>query len=62
MQDKARRPLREARVNITTEPGRPGSYLCVAYLRPHFQLEQLVGMLALETKPFEIELTTAASR
>ncbi len=38
---KAQYPLREARVQVREHPDKPGSYLCVAHLWPHFQLEEL---------------------
>ncbi|HET9888426.1 MAG TPA: type VI secretion system contractile sheath large subunit [bacterium] len=38
---KARRPLREARIDVTDDKSKPGSYRAIAYLRPHFQLEEL---------------------
>ena len=38
---KAKYPLSEARIDINEVDGRPGAYLCVAFLRPHFQLEDL---------------------
>ncbi len=38
---KAKRPLREARVDVTEIPGKPGAYRAVAFLRPHFQLDEL---------------------
>ncbi len=38
---KAKYPLREARVDVTDIPGKPGCYNAVAFLRPHFQLEEL---------------------
>ncbi|MCB9761315.1 MAG: type VI secretion system contractile sheath large subunit [Alphaproteobacteria bacterium] len=38
---KARFPLREARVDVTEVPGRPGSYRAVVFLKPHFQLNEL---------------------
>lgn len=38
---KARYPLREARVDVTEVPGKPGVYNAVVFLRPHFQLEEL---------------------
>jgi type VI secretion system protein ImpC len=44
---KAKRPLREARVEVEEIPGRPGSYRAVAYLRPHFQLDELTVSLRL---------------
>ncbi len=44
---KARAPLREARVDVTEIPGKPGCYRAVAFLRPHFQLEELTVSLRL---------------
>jgi type VI secretion system protein ImpC len=38
---KAEYPLREARVEVTEIPGKPGCYNAVVFLRPHFQLEEL---------------------
>ena len=38
---KAQYPLREARVDVTEVPGKPGVYRAVAFLRPHFQLDEL---------------------
>ncbi len=38
---KAQRPLKEARVDVSEIPGKPGCYRAVAYLRPHFQLDEL---------------------
>jgi type VI secretion system protein ImpC len=38
---KAKFPLREARVDVFDIPGKPGCYRAVAFLRPHFQLEEL---------------------
>ena len=38
---KARHPLREARVDVMEVPGKPGAYRAVAFLRPHFQLDEL---------------------
>ncbi len=38
---KAQRPLREARVDVVEIPGKPGAFSAVAYLRPHFQLDEL---------------------
>ncbi len=39
--EKAKKPLAEAKVNVRAVAGKPGSYEAVAYLRPHFQLETL---------------------
>jgi type VI secretion system protein ImpC len=44
---KARRPLREARVEVTEVGGKPGIYRAVAFLRPHFQLDELTVSLRL---------------
>lgn len=41
MGKKAERPLRAAEVTVEEVPGKPGSYRAVAYLRPHYQLEEL---------------------
>jgi type VI secretion system protein ImpC len=38
---KAKRPLSEARVEVVEVPGKPGAYRAVAFLKPHFQLEEL---------------------
>ncbi len=38
---KAKNPLREARVDVSEIPGKPGAYRAVAFLRPHFQLDEI---------------------
>jgi type VI secretion system protein ImpC len=38
---KAQHPLKEARVEVVEVPGKPGVYRAVAFLRPHFQLDEL---------------------
>jgi len=38
---KSRFPLRQAKVEVEEIPGKPGAYRAVAYLRPHFQLDEL---------------------
>jgi type VI secretion system protein ImpC len=45
--EKAKKPLAEAKVNVRAVPGKPGSYEAVAYLRPHFQLETLATSMRL---------------
>jgi type VI secretion system protein ImpC len=40
-EEKAKKPLADAKVNVRAVAGKPGSYEAVAYLRPHFQLETL---------------------
>jgi len=47
---KAKHPLREAKLQIKEIPDRPGSYRCVAHLRPHFQLDQMVTSVRLVTE------------
>ncbi len=44
---KAKFPLREARVQVTENKAKPGSYNAVFHLRPHFQLEELTVSLRL---------------
>jgi len=44
---KARCPLREARVDVSEVKGKPGCYRAVAFLRPHFQLDELTVSLRL---------------
>jgi type VI secretion system protein ImpC len=38
---KAQRPLKEARIEVVEVAGKPGAYRAVAFLRPHFQLDEL---------------------
>jgi type VI secretion system protein ImpC len=38
---KAKHPLKEARIDVVEIPGKPGAYRAVAFLRPHFQLDEL---------------------
>jgi type VI secretion system protein ImpC len=44
---KAKYPLREARIDVTDIPGKPGAYKAVVFLRPHFQLEELTVSIRL---------------
>jgi type VI secretion system protein ImpC len=44
---KAQFPLREARVDVFDVAGKPGAYRAVAFLRPHFQLEELTASVRL---------------
>jgi type VI secretion system protein ImpC len=44
---KARYPLREARIEVTDDKSKPGVFKAVAFLRPHFQLEELSVSLRL---------------
>ncbi|MBQ8977905.1 MAG: type VI secretion system contractile sheath large subunit [Succinivibrionaceae bacterium] len=38
---KAKYPLAEASIQVVEQPGRPGSYAAVAYLKPWLQMEEL---------------------
>jgi len=44
---KAKNPLREARVDVEEIKGKPGAYRAIAYLRPHYQLDELSVSLRL---------------
>jgi type VI secretion system protein ImpC len=44
---KAQYPLREARVDVAEIPGKPGAYRAIAFLRPHFQLDELTVSMRL---------------
>ena len=44
---KAAKPLREARIDVSEVPGKPGVYRAVAFLKPHFQLDELSVSLRL---------------
>jgi type VI secretion system protein ImpC len=44
---KAQHPLREARVEVSEIPGKTGAYKAVAFLRPHYQLDELTVSLRL---------------
>jgi type VI secretion system protein ImpC len=47
---KAKYPLREARIEVSEIPGKPGAYTAIAHLRPHFQLDELNISLRLVAK------------
>jgi type VI secretion system protein ImpC len=44
---KSKFPLREAKVEVSEVPGKPGVYRAIAFLRPHFQLDELTVSLRL---------------
>jgi len=46
-EQKAQFPLREGQVQVSEIPGKPGCYRAVAFLRPHFQLDELSVSLRL---------------
>lgn len=55
--ERARRPLRSARIAVRDVPGRPGSYACTMHIQPHFQLDHIVSEFQLMT---EIDVVDAA--
>jgi type VI secretion system protein ImpC len=44
---KAQFPLREASIQVSEIPGKPGAYRATSFLRPHFQLDELSVSLRL---------------
>jgi type VI secretion system protein ImpC len=54
---KAQYPLRDARIEVMEIPGKAGAYRAVAFLRPHFQLDELTVSLRLVA-----ELPTSARK
>ncbi len=46
-ESKAQHPLAEARIDVVEIPGKPGAYRAVAFLRPHFQLDELTMSMRL---------------
>jgi type VI secretion system protein ImpD len=49
-EEQAKYPLREAAVEVKNHPEKPGSYLCIIQLRPHYQLDHMVSELELVTE------------
>lgn len=49
-EDKARRPLAEAKVVVEEDPSNPGYYSSKFYLKPHYQLEGLTVSLRLTSR------------
>jgi type VI secretion system protein ImpD len=43
-------PLQKAEVKVRDTPGKPGYYMCIIYLQPRFQLEQIVTNITLVTE------------
>jgi len=44
---KASHPLSEARIDVVDVPGKPGAYRAVAFMKPHFQLDELTVSMRL---------------
>ena len=38
---KAKYPLREARIEVEDIPGKPGAYRAICFMKPHFQLDEI---------------------
>ena len=49
-EEQARYPLRDAHVKVNEHPEKPGQYFCSIYLRPHYQLDQMISELELTTE------------
>jgi type VI secretion system ImpC/EvpB family protein len=46
---KAKRPLRQADITVSQDPGKSGSYQCTFSLLPHYQLDDLSAAIRLRT-------------
>ncbi len=47
---QARYPLRDANVQVKEHPAKPGEFMCIIHLRPHYQLDQMISELELATE------------
>lgn len=47
---QAKYPLKDANVRVKEHPDKPGCYLCVIHVQPHYQLDQMVSELELVTE------------
>ncbi|MGE0756110.1 MAG: type VI secretion system contractile sheath large subunit [Pirellulaceae bacterium] len=47
---KARFPLREAKVQVFEQPGKPGAYQCVMHLAPHYELDEMIAAVRIATE------------
>jgi type VI secretion system protein ImpD len=47
---KSRKPLREASISVQADPGKPGSFYCIMRLAPHYELDEMVGSVRLQTR------------
>lgn len=55
---KTERPLENGRVSLVKEPGKAGTYQCIIELKPHFELEELVASVTLNTQLSGVQQTT----
>ncbi|TQV86020.1 type VI secretion system contractile sheath large subunit [Aliikangiella coralliicola] len=49
-EEQARYPLKDGMVKVKEHPAKPGVFLCVIHLQPHYQLDQMVSELELVTE------------
>jgi len=49
-QEQAKYPLKDGYVRVKEHPDKPGSFLCVIHIQPHYQLDQMVSELELVTE------------
>lgn len=49
-EEQAKYPLRDAQVNVEEHPSKKGKYHCTIFLRPHYQLDQMISELELVTE------------
>jgi type VI secretion system ImpC/EvpB family protein len=47
---KAKFPLREAKVEVRNQPGKPGAYQCIMHLAPHYELDELTATVRVATE------------
>ena len=48
--ERSRTPLADSRIDVIEQPGKPGAYSAVAYLRPWLQMEELTTSVRMVTK------------
>ena len=49
-EEQAKYPLKGGYVRVKEHPNKPGNYLCVIHVQPHYQLDQMVSELELVTE------------
>jgi type VI secretion system protein ImpD len=49
-EEQAKYPLKEGYVRVKEHPDKPGHFLCVIHIQPHYQLDQMVSELELVTE------------
>lgn len=49
-EEQARYPLRESAIKVKEHPQKPGDFVCIIHLRPHYQLDHIVTELELVTE------------